>query len=637
MKKSPRRQAAPSCFHASSWLGTSPSAWLRPGIAALLILGGCSEKDKVEEKKPLPPAYTQAAAPEPPKAPEPAFMVAEKASDHGIDFVHQTGAVGKKLMPETMGPGCALFDYDGDGRLDALLPDGGPLDQVQVKPRAEPRPQDKKKAKGKSSPGQGGHPIARLYRNEGERFKEVTAAAGLGAVSGYGMGVAAADYDADGDEDVIVTTVTGFHLLRNDAGVFTEVTATAGLKSGAPGWATSAAWLDADHDGRLDLFVAYYVQWSPQTDVFTTLDGTNKSYATPKVYQGLQNRLYRNLGNGRFADVSATAGLASGENKALGVVVFDANDDKFPDLFVSNDTVANKLYLNDGKGNFTDAALTVGVGFDESGEARAGMGVDAGESVDGAPSIIVGNFSDEPVSLYERAAGGKVFVDAAQKRGIATETLPRLTFGARLADLNHDGRDDLILANGHIEPDIQKVQSAVSYRQPVDVFVAQEGGRFQSLAKLTGAPVSEPVVGRCLAVGDIDGDGDLDGLVSVNGGAPLILRNTTGGARSVSIDLRHPQTGNLEALGAEVTLGGAGWTRRETVRARGSYLGHSPYTLHFGVPPRAGDKIDVKVYWPDGSVEERGTVPVGGRYRIVRGGELTTINQKVNDHELQQK
>lgn len=624
---------------ASFGLGAFPTALLGASVAALLILGGCSEQEKAEEKKTAvpPPAYTKAAAaPEKPAAPlEQPFMQVEQAKSVGIDFVHETGASGKKLMPETMGSGCALFDYDGDGRLDMLFADGRPLQSSAGKPQtaanpqaaAQQKPGKRLAAKGLSSSAAqaGSHPIARLYRNEGDHFKEVTAAAGLGAISGYGMGIAVADYDADGDEDMVLTTVAGNRLLRNDAGVYADVTKSAGLNGGSPEWATSAAWLDADNDGRLDLFVAYYVKWSVDTDVFTTLDGTNKSYATPKVYKGLQNRLYHNLGNGKFADISAAAGFASGENKALGVVVLDANDDQFPDIFVSNDTVANKLYLNDGKGNFTDTAMAFGVGYDELGEARAGMGVDAGQSADGVPAIIIGNFSDEPVSLYERAAGGKVFVDAAQKRGIAAVTLPRLTFGARFADLNQDGRDDLVLANGHIEPDIQKVQTAVSYRQPVDVFVAQDGGRFKSLAELTGKPFGEPVVGRSLAVGDIDGDGDLDGIVSVNGGEPLILRNATGGERAVSIDLRNPKTGNLEALGAEVTLSGEGWSRRDVVRARGSYLGHSPYTLHFGIPRSAGDKLDVKVRWPDGKVEERGAVAVGGRYRIVRGGETVSL------------
>lgn len=597
---------------------------LKSAVAVLLVLGGCSEKENEEVTKANvpPPAYTLAAVPEKPPAhlDRPVIQV-EAGKDIGIDFIHETGAAGKKLMPETMGAGCALFDYDGDGHLDALFPDGRPWSNTKA------AAQKKSGKRSVSSAKSNGHAIARLYRNDGDKFTEVTAKSGLNGIAGYGMGVAAADYDADGDTDVVVTTVTGNRLLRNDAGVYVDATKEAGLESGDPEWATSAAWLDADNDGRLDLFVAYYVNWSQDSDVFTTLDGTNKSYATPKVYKGLQNRLYHNLGKGRFAEIGKVAGLATGDNKALGVVVLDANNDHFPDIFVSNDTVANKLYLNDGKGNYTDTAMLSGVGYDELGEARAGMGVDVGQSIDGVPGIIIGNFSDEPVSLYERATSGKVFLDAAQKRGIAIETMPKLTFGVRFVDLDNDGRDDLVLANGHIEPDIQKVQSAVSYRQSIDVFMAQDDGKYAGLAKLTGMSLGEPVVGRCVTVGDIDNDGDMDGLVSVNGGGPLILRNTTGGERSVQIDLRDPETGNIEALGAEVTLTGKDWTRRETVRARGSYLGHSPYTLHFGIPLQIGDRIGVQVRWPDGSIEERGTLQTGNRYRIVRHGDLTTLTR----------
>jgi hypothetical protein len=412
--------------------------------------------------------------------------------------------------------------------------------------------------------------------------------------------------------------VTGPRLLRNDGGVYTDVTRAAGLTPPAPEWSTSAAWLDADGDGRLDLFVANYVQWSPETDVFTTLDGTSKSYATPQVYAGLANRLFRNQGDGRFADAGTAAGIGGGdENKALGVVVLDLEGDGDADIFVSNDTVANKLYVNDGSGGFTDTAMLVGVGYDEMGEARAGMGVDTGQSVDGVPVIAIGNFSNEAVSLYERT--GDVFLDTAQRRGIAAPTLARLTFGARFADFDEDGRDDLLLANGHIEPEIQAVQNAVTYRQPVDLYLAGADGRFASAAELAGVPLGEPVVGRCLAVGDIDGDLDQDAVVGVNGGAPLILRNQAGGARALVLHLGDPGSTNPEALGARVTVSAGDWSRTETVRARGSYLGHSPYALHLGVPAAAGDSVSVEVTWPGGEQETLGPLAVGRQYEIRRG------------------
>lgn len=584
-----------------------------PLLVLLTLLSSCSkEEESTESGRAALPEYAATPAPsytqqEVSKAvSEEALIRIESAASLGIDFIHNTGAVGDKLMPETMGPGCALFDYDGDDALDLLFTDGRPW----TPPAADPVPR----------------PLARLYRNEagGRRFREVTKESALEQVGGYGMGVAVADYDADGDPDLLLTTVSGGRLLRNDNGRYVEVTAAAGLGLEAPGWATSAAWLDADGDGWLDLFIAHYVKWSPQTDLFTTLDGVTKSYATPQVYQGLDNRLYRNLGDGRFADITSEAGLDLDENKALGVVVLDANGDYHPDLFVSNDTVANKLYINDGEGRFSDTALLVGVGYDEMGEARAGMGVDVTRSPEGVSMIGIGNFSDEAVSLYE-AVTADMFADQAQRRGLATETLPRLTFGTRFADLDHDGRDDLILVNGHIEPEIQRVQSAVSYRQPIDIFLAQAEGRFVNLAEQLGRPVSDPVVGRCLALGDLDNDGDLDGLVAVNGGAPLILRNTQGGERSVLIDLLDPSGANRAALGAEVLLSAEGWRRSEQVRARGSYLGHSPYTLHFGLPEALGERVKLSVRWPDGAVESYEPIAVGGHYRIVRGGEVTRV------------
>lgn len=589
-------------------------------LPALTLLSGCFEQEPpAKPKTTVLPTYTYALPIAKPKPLAQALFIVKQGTEIGIDFIHETGAAGKKLMPETMGPGCALFDYDQDGLLDAMVADGHPWTASS--------------SIGDATTTIKAKPVVRLYRNAGEKFTDVTLESGLATITGYGMGLAIADYDADNDADVLVTTITGSRLLRNDQGKFVDVTTAAGLQLATPEWATSAAWLDVDYDGWLDLFIANYVQWSPETDVFTTIDGTNKSYATPTVYQGLDNRLFRNLGNGQFVDISATAGMVSGDNKALGVVVTDANDDWLADIFVSNDTVANKLYLNDGKGNFTDGAMLVGVGYDELGQARAGMGVDTGESINGNQAIVVGNFSDEPISLYERTHNGNVFIDAAQKRGVATKTMSRLTFGSRFADFNQDGYDDLILVNGHIEPDIQKVQTAVTYQEPIDVFLAQTNGRLESLADLTGTPIGKPIVGRSLAIGDLDNDGDLDVLVTINGGNPVLLYNNTCAKsagtivnnRYLSFDLHDPESNNRQALGAYVTLSGKDWSRRQMVRARGSYLGHSPYTLHFGIPPTAGDAIEVTVRWPNGVIAKAGTAQVGNRYRVVRPASLLKI------------
>ncbi|KOR29601.1 hypothetical protein TI04_08180, partial [Achromatium sp. WMS2] len=221
-----------------------------------------------------------------------------------------------------------------------------------------------------------------------------------------------------------------------------------------------------------------------------------------------------------------------------------------------------------------------------------------------------------------------LFIDSAQKLGIATLTLPRLTFGTHFADFNNDGKQDLILVNGHIEPSIQKVQSAVTYQQPLDIFIAQQDGKLKSLAELTGKPITDPMVGRCVAVGDIDGDKDIDAIVSVNGGSPVILRNTTGGQRSILIDLKDNTTSNLEALGAKVTLSNGTWSSSETVRARGSYLGHSPYTLHFGIPQQVGTNVHVTIRWPDGTVADQGTISIANHYQIVRNGQVQTLTSR---------
>jgi len=520
-----------------------------------------------------------------------ALFVQLAASDAGVDFVNTTGAVGDKLMPETMGPGCGMLDLDRDGWMDLVFIDGRSWDRSES-----------------------GDPMVRIYRGSESGFAEATEAFGLAGLSDYGMGMAAADYDGDGDTDLAITTVFGVKLLRNDDGTFADVSEAAGFGSTADRWYTSAAWLDVDGDSWLDLVAAGYVQWSVETDVFTTLNGTDKSYAVPSVYDGLPNLLLRSKGDGTFEDLSEVAGFAEGENKALGIAVVDMNRDGAPDVFISNDTTANKFYQNDGQGGFIDMALIAGTAYDEAGRARAGMGVDAAGS-NGETVIAVGNFSDEAVSHFEAQEDGAWFIDSAQARGLALHTQAVLTFGLRFADFDADGRQDLLLANGHIEPEIGEVQSAVSYRQPLEFYRQDADGRY-----LNPQIIGDPIVGRCIAVGDIDGDIDQDAVVTENGGPPVLLINQTGSERQVLIDLSDPDSPNRDAVGATATLSAGSWSQSDLVRARGSYLGHSPYSIHAAIPEEVADSpVTLAVRWPDGKEETFENLALGQHHIITRG------------------
>src|SRR5262245_44678619 len=415
------------------------------GAAAALVvcLSGC---DKAEPERPPPGPATYAPAKfeveEAPKVPPVTFTDVTAAS--GIAFKHENGAFGEKYLPETMGAGVCLFDADGDRKLDVLL------------------------VQSSLWPGKPGTPpTLRLYRNLGDlKFADVTAESGL-ATSMYGMGAAAADYDGDGDQDLYVTSIEGDHLFANDGkGKFQDVTQQACVggetwqdKKGNTNhpWSTSAAFLDYDNDGMLDLFVCNYVRWSVAEDIRTTLTGIDKAYTIPTAYQGQSCVLYRNKGDGTFEDVSKAAGVYNPKGKSLGVAVWDLNDDGWLDIAVANDTQPNYLYLNSGDGHFTDVAMQAGIAYDETGRARAGMGIDIADCCnDGLPAIAIGNFSGEPVSFY-RQTNGTFFLDSAGSARLTTPTLQNLKFGLIFFDYDLDGVLDLMTANGHIEPDINKV------------------------------------------------------------------------------------------------------------------------------------------------------------------------------------
>ena len=419
------------------------------------------------------------------------------------------------------------------------------------------------------------------------------------------MGAAFGDYDADGDLDIYVTALGRNKLLRNDGGGFTEVTGTGGVSGGgdgaghAPGWSTGAAWVDVDRDGRLDLFVCNYVQWTPATDLFTTLDGKTKTYATPQQYQGESCRLYHNEDGRRFSDVTELAGVLNSDGKSLGVAIADVNDDGWPDLLVANDTERNFLYLNDGDGTFTDIALRAGIGYDEFGRARAGMGIDVGDVTgDGRLSIAIGNFSGESLALFTQI-GNELFQDLAGSARLSRASLPALTFGLLFADFDLDGYLDLVTGNGHIEPTINTVQQNITFAQRPQLFLNDGRGRFVEVGDRLGEPFAVPIVARGIATADIDRDGDLDLLITVNGGSAKLLRNDLDmtDRRWVGIRLEGDRP-NVNGIGAVVTVYVGELVQRRMVRTGSSYLTQSDVsTLIFGL----GDALEadsLTVRWP---------------------------------------
>jgi hypothetical protein len=546
------------------------------------------------------------------------LVLRDVASPLGLDFVHETGAFGRKWMPETLGSGGGFLDYDGDGWPDIFLVNGSPWPG-----RAAGAERTSKQ---------------RLYRNlSGTGFADVTEEAGLD-LSLYGMGATFADYDGDRDIDVYITGVGDSRLLRNDGGRFTDVSTSAGVlgtsDGGSQGWSTCATWLDADRDGRLDLFVCNYVRWSPDTDLQHTLDGVTKAYATPQPYQGQSNRFFRNVDGRRFADVTEDAGLHNPDGKSLGVVVDDFNDDGWPDLFVANDTESNFLYMNDGDGSFTDIALRAGVGYDELGRARAGMGTDVADLAgEGRLSIAIGNYSGEPISLYTQVETD-LYRDVAGTAGLAGRTLLPLTFGLRFVDLDLDGDQDLVLANGHLEPGINAVQDNVTFAQRPQLMLNDGHGRFSEVSRVVGADFQEPVVGRGLATADVDRDGDFDVLLTVNGGRPRLFRNDLSLNDHNWIRLRlHEDSPNWNAVGAKILVFSGDLAQRQIVRTGSSYLAQSELSaVTFGLGART--RVDsVLVRWPtSGAVTRHGPFTPGAEYAIESSGGGSELSPVSDSH-----
>lgn len=580
----------------------------RSGVAAGALTGlfavvcGCNSSAP-------PPVVPKAEAPVAPRTIEAAVIPDVKFVDitsaSGIHFQHQNAMAGEKLLPETMGSGCAFLDYDGDGDADLLL--------ISQKPW--------------SAPADPNAPAATpaLYRNDGKgNFTDVTAEAGL-ALSLFGMGAATGDYDNDGDTDLYLTGLGGGHLLRNDGGKFSDVTAEANAAA-SDGWLTSAAFFDLENDGDLDLFVCSYVQWSAEFDRAQAfpLAGVGRGYGPPKAFDGTFCILLRNDA-GKFTDVSAEAGVQvrtfdaqAPEAKSLGVAPWDIDGDGLVDLAVANDTTPNFLFHNLGNGKFEEVATVSGVAFDSNGSTRGAMGIDWAHFLNNETvGLAIGNFANEMTALYVSEDPSRLlFSDQANLFGLGAPSQPPLKFGLFWFDYDLDGRQDLLTVNGHLESDIEKTQASMTYAQAPQLFW-NSGRRGANLFALVGPDKAgpdlfQPIVGRGSAYADIDGDGDLDLVLTANGGPARLFRNEGGNRnRWVRLKLvgRSPES-NRDAIGARVRLKSGGrFQYRQLFPAKG-YLSAVELPLTFGLGA-TGEVELLEIHWPSGRFSQLNGVEPG--------------------------
>jgi enediyne biosynthesis protein E4 len=555
----------------------------------LSILAGCKPKpaSAPETTSPAPVPATRPAAEDPVSSPtlsegsiRPSGRIefADVTALAGIHFKHNSGAFGKKYLPETMGSGVCFLDYDNDGWQDILLVNS--MDWPEHK-------------SGKSFP-------ALYHNNKDGTFTDVTQQAGL-AVEMYGQGCTVGDYDNDGNVDIYITTLGSNHLFRNlGNGKFADVTTKAGVAD--PGFSSSAVWFDYDNDGKLDLFVAHYIDWSVASDQYCSLDNKNKSYCTPQTYKGQSSTLFHNKGNGTFENVTQRAGLYDPTSKSLGVALLDYDNDGWLDLFVSNDTEPNKLYRNNHNGTFSDVAIAAGVAYSDAGTVRAGMGTDAADyDNSGKQSLVVGNFTNEGMALYHNDGSG-LFTNEAAPTGISRLTTKSLTFGTFFFDYDLDGQLDILAINGHVSDDIAVVQPNVKYAQPPHLFRNLGKGKFEEVTTKVGAALARPVVGRGAAYADFDNDGDLDLLITANNGAARLLRND-GGNQNDMLRIKTMGTrSNRDGIGAKITVKASTGARLfGMVKTGSSYLSQSELPLTFGLgKPEAGKTVDLEIVWPSG-------------------------------------
>lgn len=540
----------------------------------------------------------------------PSFVdVTDTAGLSGFSHIH--GGFGEMWMPEIMSGGGGFVDYNGDHLPDILLIGGGSLPS---------RPAIN-------------HRAISLYKNNGDgTFEDVTVATGLADVRAYGHGFAAADYDNDGDADILVTTLEDNLFFENNAGVFSERGKLTGIQTESQ-WSTSALFFDADRDGDLDLYIASYLQWSPEEDL-PCIDGGKRDYCNPRTYPGAPDQYFRNNSDGTFTDATVSAGFndaaGSRASKGLGVAMLDYNDDGWPDLYVANDGEANFLFKNLGDGKFEEIGSISGVAVDQNGTPRAGMGVDAGV-IDGTgkTTLVVGNFSSEMVGVW-RYDSNDFFTDRANRSRVGFPTLNTLTFGLKLFDVDLDTDLDLMMANGHVMKYISEKQIGVTFEQPPQLFINAGDGSFSEVQSQADDIFSQPLVGRGLATADVDQDGDLDVLVTENNGPAHLWKNSGQSVgqgegqngQSLRVHLQGTDS-NKDGIGTRIRASTGPQVMERYIRTGSSYQSQSELTATFGLG-EAGQIDLLEVIWPSGHVD---------RFENVAGNQEILVTEGMDTFE----
>ncbi len=578
-----------------------------PVILILLFFLVQSEEEQSTETTVTLPDIRQSNEQPPPHLP---FIDVTKKS--GIRFSHESGKYGEKLLPETMGSGVVVLDYDQDGHQDLFFVNS-------CRWAWDVRDQSPSPCK--------------LYRGDGKlHFEDVSQEAGF-TDSFYGMGAAVGDYDNDGDSDLYITAVGPNRLFRNDDGKFVDVTQDADVAGSKDLWGTSCGFVDFDNDGLLALFVCNYVSWSKDNDLSQkfTLDGETRAYGPPKAFAGSFSLLYRNLGDGRFEDVSLSAGIQVRNEttnvplgKAMGLAPVDFNRDGWMDFVIANDTVRNFLFENNRDGTFSEVGRHVGIAFDRSGNARGAMGIDTAMFRNQETLAIgIGNFANEASALYMAKRGRRQFVDAAMATGFGPPTRQGLTFGLFFFDVDLDGRLDLLGANGHLEEEISKTQQSQRYAQPPQLFWNAGSEASSELVAVgrqnVGDDFFEPIVGRGAAYGDFDEDGDDDVVLSISNGRPKVFRNDqTLDHHWIRIRLIGTSS-NRDAIGAMVELQQGDQVTARSMMPTKSYLSQCEKCITFGLGAEPITPESVTVTWPGGEREVFGCGEVDLVYTFTQG------------------